>query len=99
MNKMPDIAKIFNKKLNEEFYILVYTPFGNVLHKGKFTEDKFLYGMPLLDTNKPVQYSWNENENKLYELIVGEELEIIEVIDTSGIRMKISLDEIKNKEK
>jgi hypothetical protein len=95
---MSDIAKIFNKELNEEFYILVHTPFGNILHKGKFTEDKFLYGMPLLDTNKSIQYNWNENENKLYELIVGNELKIIEVIDTSDIKMKISLDEIKNKE-
>ena len=99
MNKIPDNVKVFNKKLNEEFYILVHTPFGNVLHKGKFTEDKFLYGMPLLDTNKPVQYSWNENENKLYELIIGDKLEIIDVINTFDIKMKISLDEIKNKEK
>ena len=48
MNKMKDIAKLFNKKLNEEFFIID----EGFIHKGKFTKDGFYFGTRLLEPYK-----------------------------------------------
>ena len=67
MNKMKDIAKLFNKELNEEFFIIN----EGFIHKGKFTENGFYFGIRFLEPHKPSTYIFHESSNKLYDLLMN----------------------------
>ena len=77
MNKMKDIAKLFNKKLNEEFFIID----EGFIHKGKFTKDGFYFGTRLLEPYKSWIYIFHENSNRLYDLLMNR-IQIFPTIDT-----------------
>ena len=83
MNHMKEVAKLFGKKLNEEFWIQGFCG----VYRVKFTEGGILY----LDTDEPNNYRWRLHN--IDPLLIGN----AEILSDDDWRVRQTLKDLSNR--